>query len=141
MKLHEYNQPYYGVSYPRLFDNGFAHWFWRRAFCPRNWHLFDECKSTDHVLHCDACGLMVHVAGVESSDAACARIAADEKPPAWLTIRRDMLPAEAVLSRKDVGCRTGTLYVRGERLVSAHAPESSGNPVALLRLEEIPEGR
>jgi hypothetical protein len=34
--------------------------------CPRRRHLFDEAASLEsHFLHCDACGLMVHMRGVE----------------------------------------------------------------------------
>lgn len=42
---------------------------WRAVFCPRGWHLFDEVTTVfGHYLHCDACGLIVHVARTELPD-------------------------------------------------------------------------
>lgn len=43
---------------------------WKRFFCPRKWHLFDEsCSSDRHVLHCDACGYCVGIAFIEEPEA------------------------------------------------------------------------
>lgn len=39
---------------------------WRRVFCRRGWHAFDEVATPDeHHLCCDACDLMVAVAGID----------------------------------------------------------------------------
>ena len=39
---------------------------WKVANCPQGIHLWDECLSSgddgpDHYLHCDACGMEVHI--------------------------------------------------------------------------------
>lgn len=47
---------YQGYTYPHIFDHRLVHAVWRRLFCPRGWHLWDECWSPEaHVLFCDAC--------------------------------------------------------------------------------------
>jgi hypothetical protein len=44
---------------------------WKRRHCPGGRHALDEVWSgADHFLHCDACGLMVHIARVEVTYAA-----------------------------------------------------------------------
>lgn len=53
---------YYGFTYclPQL---PLLKWLWKRIFCKRNWHLFDETSSveTGHSLYCDACKLSVYL--------------------------------------------------------------------------------
>lgn len=57
---------YLGITY-RLPANRITWWLWRRIFCPRGWHLFDEVSSVEwHYLGCDACGLAVQVADEDS---------------------------------------------------------------------------
>lgn len=34
---------------------------WKISNCPQGYHLFDEVFSDDHYLHCDACGIEVHI--------------------------------------------------------------------------------
>jgi hypothetical protein len=48
------------------------YWLWRKAFCRRNMHLFDEVWSPygepewpAHYLACDACGLMVIIKKID----------------------------------------------------------------------------
>jgi len=69
---------YVGITYP-----GFLCWkiwwwavsrLWKRFLCSWNIHLFDEVISSEHYLNCDACGLMVHINKVETSEEACRRI-------------------------------------------------------------------
>lgn len=50
---------YTGITYPRLLFR--LRRLWHRTCCPRGWHLFDEVVSSGHYLHCDACGLEVHI--------------------------------------------------------------------------------
>jgi len=53
---------YRGLTYFSILDNRFCHWLFKKYFCPRNIHLFDECESLEyHFLSCDACGLEVHI--------------------------------------------------------------------------------
>ncbi len=55
-----------GVTYPSILQYRPFWWLWKRLFCPREWHLFDESMSSeDHCLYCDACGLSVHIARFE----------------------------------------------------------------------------
>lgn len=40
---------------------------WRRLFCRRGWHAFDEVGLIDeHYLSCDACGLAVGIEFIET---------------------------------------------------------------------------
>lgn len=57
---------YVGLTYPKLF--GLNVWLWKKFMCPRHIHLFDECLSSEHVLVCDACGLVVHIALIETNE-------------------------------------------------------------------------
>ena len=42
---------------------------WKRTNCINNIHLFDEVWSLeDHYLHCDACGMEVHISKVVIPD-------------------------------------------------------------------------
>ena len=35
---------------------------WKKVFCPRGWHLFDEVASLGrHELYCDACGKTIGI--------------------------------------------------------------------------------
>ena len=53
---------YIGLTYPKILDNRFMLWLWKRFMCPKEKHLFDECESdSDWYLSCDACGLEVHI--------------------------------------------------------------------------------
>lgn len=62
---------------------------WKEEKCPKGWHLFDEMKSaSEHALHCDACGLLVHIAYIETQDEAVARIDRDEERPPFVVIER-----------------------------------------------------
>jgi len=57
---------YRGITYFNFMDNKFFHWLFKKYFCQRNIHLFDECESLDdHTLYCDACGLTVNIASIE----------------------------------------------------------------------------
>ena len=38
---------------------------WRKVFCCRHWHLWDEILSDEHYLYCDACGLTLHIGDIE----------------------------------------------------------------------------
>lgn len=38
---------------------------WKEECCPKGKHLFDEVWSqTDHYLHCDICGMEVHISHI-----------------------------------------------------------------------------
>jgi hypothetical protein len=53
---------YIGITYPSFFQNNIMLKFFKKYFCKKHIHLFDEVKSKDsHYLHCDACGLEVHI--------------------------------------------------------------------------------
>ena len=53
---------YRGITYFKFMDNRFFHWLFKKYFCKREHHLFDECESNEwHSLSCDACGLQVHI--------------------------------------------------------------------------------
>ena len=60
------------VSYPTGFRNEWPDLFyrlWKKIFCKRGLHLFDEVTSLDeHYLYCDACGLMVGIEYMEEED-------------------------------------------------------------------------
>jgi hypothetical protein len=53
------------ITHPCLWDGWlpeFIYQFWKKVFCPKGWHLFDECQSQySHSLFCDACGLDVKI--------------------------------------------------------------------------------
>ena len=61
-----------GLTYPhRIIRFGWQSWLWRKVFCKREIHLFDEVLSGgsedpvwDHYLVCDACQLMVGIAKI-----------------------------------------------------------------------------
>lgn len=56
------NRRYHGLTHTQLSKRQVANW--KRNHCPAGRHLFDECLSNEHYLHCDACGLEVHIAKV-----------------------------------------------------------------------------
>ena len=53
---------YRGITYFDFLSYDWTLWLWKKLFCPRNIHLFDECESYGHYLSCDACHLEVHIA-------------------------------------------------------------------------------
>lgn len=59
---------YHGISYPKIFDNNFVRKIWKRLFCKRDWHLFDEVLSNKHYLHCDACELEIEIKKIHSQE-------------------------------------------------------------------------
>lgn len=66
---------YIGITHPisgNIVDNKHKELVfeaWRRTNCPNGIHLFDEVLSNnDHYLHCDACGIDVHIAKVVIPD-------------------------------------------------------------------------
>ncbi len=70
---------YHGITHPEM--DKFDIELWRVHHCSKNEHVFDEVKSLDHYLVCDACGLTVHIAGIETEEEVCARIEkAHDKP-------------------------------------------------------------
>jgi len=57
--------PYHGYTYIGLLDNRLSRFLWRKVFCVRGWHLWDESLGdARHYLSCDACGVAVAL-GVE----------------------------------------------------------------------------
>ena len=52
--------PYKGYTYPKILQNRFAWFFWKKFRCPKKEHLWDEVYSNidnqKHYFHCDACG-------------------------------------------------------------------------------------
>jgi hypothetical protein len=53
---------YRGITYFHFLSNRFCHWLFKKYFCGKNIHLFDESESLEwHMLSCDACGLEVHI--------------------------------------------------------------------------------
>lgn len=51
------------ITYPRILQNLFFWWPWRKTFCRFGWHLFDEVDSCDRrYIHCDACGKTADIA-------------------------------------------------------------------------------
>lgn len=58
---------YCGLTYPKFLQNRFSRWIWKKVFCKRNFHLFDECESDiDWYLSCDACNLMVNIHSINT---------------------------------------------------------------------------
>ncbi len=56
---------YRGITYFKFLDNKFFRYLFKKYFCPKNIHLFDETASLeDHYLSCDACGLEVHITDI-----------------------------------------------------------------------------
>jgi len=57
---------YRGITYFKFMDNKFFQWLFKKYFCKRNIHLFDESESLEyHFLSCDACGLTVNISSIE----------------------------------------------------------------------------
>lgn len=64
--MKKYN--YYGITHPRILSCDFVIFLWKRFLCKRDFHLFDECKSSDYwCLHCDACELAVEIDHIDDS--------------------------------------------------------------------------
>lgn len=60
---------YHGFTYPTILDHAWVHWLWRRLFCPKGWHLWDEARGlNDDTLYCDACGWNIVIAQVFHDD-------------------------------------------------------------------------
>ncbi len=68
---------YHGITYPSFLTWKIWKWavfpLWKKFMCSKNIHLFDECASLEHILHCDACGLGVHISYIETCEDACDR--------------------------------------------------------------------
>jgi hypothetical protein len=86
-KPKERNIPYYGITHKKKTDKQYKKWKEKR--CPQGKHLFDECKSSEHYLVCDACGLVVHIAHIETEEQICKRVAANEEPPPFILLERN----------------------------------------------------
>lgn len=73
-QLYDPKHPWIGMTYPHFIGWKIFRWFtyrlWKRFLCSHRVHLFDEMLSSNHVLVCDACGLQVHIAFVETEDEA-----------------------------------------------------------------------
>jgi len=54
---------WYGITYPsKLLCHKSILKFWKKYFCVRGWHLFDEMDSQGcHSLICDACELDIEI--------------------------------------------------------------------------------
>ncbi len=66
--MKKYNRRYYGLTHPRILGCSFIRYLWKKFFCKRNFHLFDECESSESwCLHCDACELMVEIDHIDDS--------------------------------------------------------------------------
>jgi hypothetical protein len=53
---------WYHTTYPRIFDSPFVQSLWKRIFCPRGWHLWDEhANAEQHDLFCDACEFSLYI--------------------------------------------------------------------------------
>lgn len=51
------------ITYPYFLQNKFSLWMWKKVFCPKGFHLFDEVQSVEHhYLSCDACEYTVNLA-------------------------------------------------------------------------------
>lgn len=71
---------YRGITYFNFLGNRFFWWLFKKYFCPKNYHLFDECKSLDdHHLYCDACGLSVNISSIEEEEDVLKRMDEEEK--------------------------------------------------------------
>ena len=63
---------YHGITYKPMTDAALRKWKARN--CPKGIHAFDEVLSDEHYLSCDACGLCVHIAGIETEKQALERL-------------------------------------------------------------------
>jgi len=68
---------YVGLTYPRFLDWNIWRWaiygLWKKFLCPKHCHLFDETLGREHTLDCSVCGLVVHIALVETREQSCKR--------------------------------------------------------------------
>lgn len=83
------NTNYVGITYPKVFQNKFVRWFWKKFMCPRNMHLFDECMSSEHTLDCDCCDLIVFIACTNSNDEYCKLVREGKYIKTSFTIERN----------------------------------------------------
>lgn len=87
--MKEFNSKWGNITYDSTLDTPQSLLRWKEEECPKGCHLFDEMKSAnEHFLHCDACGLVVHIAHIETQDEVLARIEKDEEPPPFIVIER-----------------------------------------------------
>lgn len=55
---------YQGYSYPKILQNPFVWFLWKKFQCPKGNHLWDEVKELDrHYFYCDACDKEVFIDG------------------------------------------------------------------------------
>lgn len=95
MPLREYKADWQGITYPEVLQNDESLKVWKRQNCKRGMHLFDEYSSSgEHKLYCDACGLTVHIAGIETEKQACDRVKNDEQPTDWVVVERASVEGE-----------------------------------------------
>ena len=48
---------YRGYSHPKILQNRFGWWLWKKFQCPKENHLWDEVWTPEeHYFSCDACG-------------------------------------------------------------------------------------
>ena len=60
---------YHGLTYPHFLSGKLIQKLWKKIFCRKDVHLFDEVKTLEeHRLSCDACGLSVHIAYIETEE-------------------------------------------------------------------------
>jgi hypothetical protein len=52
---------YIGLTYPKILSWKPILFLWKKFFCNKNMHLFDEVFSEKHYLYCDACGFCINV--------------------------------------------------------------------------------
>lgn len=52
----------HGIRHPHLLAMAVPGWIWKRTFCSRDWHLWDEVRDDEgaHYMVCDACDLEVY---------------------------------------------------------------------------------
>lgn len=60
---------YKGITYFSFLDNNLIHKLWKKFFCKKEIHLFDEVfdSEKEHFLYCDACDLKINIKPEESS--------------------------------------------------------------------------
>lgn len=63
--------PYRGITYPHFLSYKFCLKIWKKLFCKKDIHLFNEVFAADllffhpHYLSCDACGLIVNIKNID----------------------------------------------------------------------------
>ena len=61
LKKVETKKIYTGYTYPSFLDNKFIHKLWKKFYCHKGIHLFDEVGGNRRYLYCDACDLEVEL--------------------------------------------------------------------------------